>query len=80
MQKSVSDRQFKGPIDCAHQLVRSQGVFGLWSVFVPHFDCVSLLTWYVLAGFSGGLLFRANFFYMFLTFEVDSSQSQHHLS
>ncbi|KAJ7932475.1 mitochondrial carrier [Mycena leptocephala] len=52
MQKSVSDRQFKGPIDCAHQLVRSQGVFGLWT------------------GFSGGLLFRANFFYMFLTFEA----------
>ncbi|KAF8213125.1 mitochondrial carrier [Mycena galopus ATCC 62051] len=52
MQKSVSDRQFKGPIDCAQQLVRSQGVFSLWT------------------GFSGGLLFRANFFYMFLAFEA----------
>ncbi|KAJ7357287.1 mitochondrial carrier [Mycena albidolilacea] len=52
MQKSVSDRQFKGPIDCAQQLVRSQGVLSLWT------------------GFSGGLLFRANFFYMFLAFEA----------
>ncbi|KAJ7038279.1 mitochondrial carrier [Mycena alexandri] len=31
MQKSVSDRRFKGPIDCARQLVRSQGFFGLWT-------------------------------------------------
>ncbi|KAJ6519742.1 mitochondrial carrier [Mycena sanguinolenta] len=52
MQKSVSDRQFKGPIDCAQHIVRSQGVFSLWT------------------GFSGGLLFRANFFYMFLAFEA----------
>ncbi|KAJ6575031.1 mitochondrial carrier [Mycena capillaripes] len=52
MQKSVTDRQFKGPIDCAQQLVRSQGISGLWT------------------GFSGGLLFRANFFYMFLAFEA----------
>ncbi|KAJ7492696.1 mitochondrial carrier domain-containing protein, partial [Mycena latifolia] len=51
-QKSVYDRQFKGPIDCARQLVRSQGLIGLWT------------------GFSGGLLFRANFFYMFLAFEA----------
>ncbi|KAJ6621656.1 mitochondrial carrier domain-containing protein [Mycena sp. CBHHK59/15] len=33
MQKSVSDRQFKGPFDCARQLVHSQGVFGLWTGF-----------------------------------------------
>ncbi|KAJ7487523.1 mitochondrial carrier [Mycena galericulata] len=52
MQKSVSDRQFKGPIDCARQLVRSQGVAGLWT------------------GLSGGLLYRANFFYMFFAFEA----------
>ncbi|KAJ7103616.1 mitochondrial carrier [Mycena belliarum] len=51
-QKSVSERQFKGPVDCARQLVRSQGLTGLWT------------------GFTGGLLFRANFFYMFLTFEA----------
>ncbi|KAJ6604574.1 mitochondrial carrier domain-containing protein [Mycena vulgaris] len=52
MQKSAADRQFKGPIDCAHQLVRSQGLMGLWT------------------GLSGGLLFRAHFFYMFLAFEA----------
>ncbi|KAF7347897.1 Mitochondrial substrate carrier family protein L [Mycena venus] len=52
IQKSVSDRQFRGPIDCAQHLMRSQGVLGLWT------------------GFSGGLLFRANFFYMFLAFEA----------
>ncbi|KAJ7783704.1 mitochondrial carrier [Mycena maculata] len=51
-QKAVSDRQFKGPVDCARHLVRSQGLLGLWT------------------GFSGGLLFRANFFYMFLAFEA----------
>ncbi|KAJ7706261.1 mitochondrial carrier domain-containing protein [Mycena rosella] len=51
-EKSVSDRQFRGPIDCTRQLVRSQGLMGLW------------------AGFSGTLLFRANFFYMFLGFEA----------
>jgi len=52
MQRSVSDRQFRGPTDCIRQLVRSQGFLGLWT------------------GFSGGLLFRANFFYMFLAFEA----------
>ncbi|KAJ7092650.1 mitochondrial carrier [Mycena epipterygia] len=52
MQKSASDRQFKGPIDCANQLVRTQGLLGLWT------------------GLSGGLLFRAHFFYMFLAFEA----------
>ncbi|KAJ6509459.1 mitochondrial carrier [Mycena vitilis] len=52
MQKSASDRQFKGPIDCAKQLVRSQGPLGLWT------------------GLSGGLLFRTNFFFLFLSFEA----------
>ncbi|KAJ7630862.1 mitochondrial carrier, partial [Roridomyces roridus] len=52
MQRAVSDRQFRGPVDCLRQLVRSQGVLGLWT------------------GFSGGLLFRANYFYMFLAFEI----------
>ncbi|KAF9455111.1 mitochondrial carrier [Macrolepiota fuliginosa MF-IS2] len=30
-QKAVVDRQFKGPIDCARQIVRMQGFFGMWS-------------------------------------------------
>ncbi|KAF8230657.1 mitochondrial carrier [Tricholoma matsutake] len=51
-QKSPSDRQFKGPVDCARQIVRTEGIKGMWS------------------GFSGSLAFRANFFWMFLSFEA----------
>ncbi|KAF9076201.1 mitochondrial carrier [Rhodocollybia butyracea] len=32
-QRSVSDRQFKGPIDCIRQIWRMQGPLGLWSGF-----------------------------------------------
>jgi len=32
-QKAAADRRFKGPIDCAKQVVRIQGVSGLWSGF-----------------------------------------------
>ncbi len=32
-QKAIDDRQFKGPIDCARQIIRQQGVFGIWSGF-----------------------------------------------
>lgn len=53
-QKAIEDRQFKGPIDCARQIIRQQGVFGIWS------------------GFTGSLIFRANFFWMFLSVEVTS--------
>ncbi|KIK70903.1 hypothetical protein GYMLUDRAFT_32980 [Collybiopsis luxurians FD-317 M1] len=50
-QRSVSDRQFKGPIDCIRQIWRVQGPLGLYS------------------GFTGSVLFRSNFFFMFLSFE-----------
>jgi hypothetical protein len=30
-QKSASDRQFKGPVDCARQIIRTQGLTGMWS-------------------------------------------------
>ena len=33
MQRSISDRQFKGPIDAAKQIIRAHGVFGLWRGF-----------------------------------------------
>ncbi|KAH9950431.1 mitochondrial carrier [Amylocystis lapponica] len=33
LQRSAGDRQFKGPIDCARQVVHSQGVSGLWTGF-----------------------------------------------
>ncbi|EKM61131.1 uncharacterized protein PHACADRAFT_204284 [Phanerochaete carnosa HHB-10118-sp] len=52
MQRSVADRQYKGPIDCARQVIRSQGVLGLWT------------------GFTGSMTFRANFLWMFLSFEA----------
>lgn len=32
-QNSVEDRVYKGPIDCAKQVVRAHGVLGLWSGF-----------------------------------------------
>lgn len=32
-QKSVTERQFKGPIDCIRQVIRIQGFLGLWSGF-----------------------------------------------
>jgi len=51
-QRLVVDREFKGPIDCARQILRRQGVLGLW------------------AGFTGSLAFRANFCWMFASFEV----------
>lgn len=51
-QRAVSARQFAGPVDCARQVFRAQGVAGMWT------------------GLSGSLLFRANFFWMFLSFEV----------
>ncbi|KAF8832268.1 hypothetical protein HHX47_DHR1001907 [Lentinula edodes] len=31
--RSISDRQFKGPIDCIRQIVRVQGPLGLWYGF-----------------------------------------------
>ncbi|KAF8640439.1 hypothetical protein AX17_000104 [Amanita inopinata Kibby_2008] len=30
-EKIASDRQFKGPIDCARQILRAQGTLGMWS-------------------------------------------------
>jgi solute carrier family 25 carnitine/acylcarnitine transporter 20/29 len=33
LQRSSADRQFKGPIDCARQVVRAQGLTGLWTGF-----------------------------------------------
>uniref|UniRef100_A0A0W0G042 Mitochondrial carrier n=1 Tax=Moniliophthora roreri TaxID=221103 RepID=A0A0W0G042_MONRR len=32
-QRSAADRQFRGPLDCIRQIVRTQGVLGLWSGF-----------------------------------------------
>ncbi|CAL1695584.1 unnamed protein product [Somion occarium] len=32
-QRSAADRQFKGPIDCAKQIVQHKGVLGLWTGF-----------------------------------------------
>ncbi|KAI0788510.1 mitochondrial carrier [Abortiporus biennis] len=32
-QRLVADRQYKGPIDCAKQIVQNRGLFGLWTGF-----------------------------------------------
>ena len=53
-QRSSSDRQFSGPIDCARQVIRSRGILGLWT------------------GSTGSLIVRANFFWMFMSFEVSN--------
>lgn len=52
LERSSLDRQFKNPIDCARQVIRTQGMRGLWT------------------GFTGSLILRSNFFWMFLSFEV----------
>lgn len=33
LQRAAKDRQFKGPIHCARQIVSHQGVLGLWTGF-----------------------------------------------
>jgi len=33
LQRSTADRQFKGPIDCTRQIIRTQGFLGLWRGF-----------------------------------------------
>ncbi|KAI0695138.1 mitochondrial carrier [Cytidiella melzeri] len=33
LQRSVTDRVYKGPIDCARQIIRAQGILGLWTGF-----------------------------------------------
>jgi len=52
LERSSSDRQFKSPIDCVRQVIRTQGIPGLWT------------------GFTGSLVLRCNFFWMFLSFET----------
>lgn len=33
-ERSVGDRQFKGPVDCLRQTIRAEGIFGLWRAFI----------------------------------------------
>lgn len=44
-----ADRQFKGPVDCARQIVRSQGPFGLWSGFTGSLAFRSNFFWMFLS-------------------------------
>ncbi|PFH50803.1 hypothetical protein AMATHDRAFT_144159 [Amanita thiersii Skay4041] len=48
-QKEVTDRQFKGPIDCARQIIRAQGVQGLWSGFTGSLAFRSNFFWMFLS-------------------------------
>ncbi|KAI0932066.1 hypothetical protein AcW1_000707 [Taiwanofungus camphoratus] len=49
LQKSAADRQFRGPIDCARQIVRSQGVLGLWTGFTGSLAFRSNFLWMFLS-------------------------------
>ncbi|PPQ62745.1 hypothetical protein CVT24_000439 [Panaeolus cyanescens] len=48
-QRSVVDRQFKGPIDCMRQIFRVQGPFGLWSGFTGSLAFRSNFFWMFLS-------------------------------
>ncbi|KAF8632551.1 hypothetical protein AX15_001766 [Amanita polypyramis BW_CC] len=48
-QKSVNDRQFKGVVDCARQVVRAQGVLGMWSGFTGSLASRSNFFWLFLS-------------------------------
>ncbi|OBZ78604.1 Mitochondrial substrate carrier family protein S [Grifola frondosa] len=49
MQRSAAERQFKGPIDCARQIVRVHGVPGLWTGFTGSLACRSNFLWMFLS-------------------------------
>ena len=48
-QRAVGDRQFKGPIDCARQIVRTQGILALWSGFTGSLAFRSNFFWMFLS-------------------------------
>ncbi|KIM75410.1 hypothetical protein PILCRDRAFT_827332 [Piloderma croceum F 1598] len=56
LQKSSSDRQFKGPIDCGRQVIRTQGIQGLWTGFTGSLAFRSNFFWMFLSfeGFMRG--------------------------
>ncbi|KAI9065837.1 mitochondrial carrier [Trametes sanguinea] len=45
LQRSTMDRQYKGPIDCIRQIVRAQGVMGLWIGFTGSLAFRSNFLW-----------------------------------
>lgn len=49
IQRSAADRQYKGPIDCARQIIKSQGVFGLWNGFTGSLTFRSNFLWMFLS-------------------------------
>jgi len=48
-QRSIADRQFKGPIDCARQIIRTQGPLGMWSGFTGSMAFRSNFFWMFLS-------------------------------
>lgn len=44
-QRSVADRQYKGPIDAIRQIVRSRGALGLWTGFTGSLAFRSNFAW-----------------------------------
>ncbi|KAG7450599.1 mitochondrial carrier [Guyanagaster necrorhizus] len=49
MQRDPSDRQFRGTIDCARKIVRTQGIFGLYSGFTGSVVCRTNFCWLFLS-------------------------------
>ncbi|PCH33733.1 mitochondrial carrier [Wolfiporia cocos MD-104 SS10] len=49
LQRSVADRQFRGPIDCARQTVQSQGITALWTGFTGSLAFRSNFLWMFLS-------------------------------
>ncbi|KAK7461995.1 hypothetical protein VKT23_008426, partial [Stygiomarasmius scandens] len=48
-QRSVADRQFRGPIDCIRQILRAQGPLGLWMGFTGSLAFRSNFFWMFLS-------------------------------
>lgn len=49
VEKSKSDREFKGPIDCARQIVRVEGIRGMWTGFTGSLAFRSNFFWMFLS-------------------------------
>ncbi|KIY65131.1 mitochondrial carrier [Cylindrobasidium torrendii FP15055 ss-10] len=44
-QRKASERQFRGPIDCARKIIRVQGIRGLWSGYTGTVVCRTNFFW-----------------------------------
>jgi len=49
MQRGITERDFKGPIDCVRRVIQVQGVRGLWSGFTGSLAFRSNFFWMFLS-------------------------------